>query len=91
MMMMNSGFLTRILPYRPDSLRLFFTGDLDTYFSQLWYNSVVMLREIALQLCKLVTLMKLSTIIVAAFGLPALLYVFFVLFTDFLKLCYHAQ
>ena len=74
---LKSGFLTAILPFRPAWLSLFLTVDVDTLFSWHRFICAATFGAVSLLSHKLVTLMKLFSILVTAFGLPALLLVFF--------------
>ena len=66
-------FLIAILPYRPTSQSLLLIEDTDRFFSWHWFSCAVRFGAVS----KLVTLMKLSTALIIAFGLPALLLVLF--------------
>ena len=52
---LNSGFLTAILPYRPASLGLLLTVDVNTLFLRHWFRCAVMFGAVILLSCKMVT------------------------------------
>ena len=69
----NSSFLTAILSYRPTSQSFFQTVDIDTLFSWHGFSCAVIFGAVSLLLRKLMTLIELSSALVDAVGLPALL------------------
>ena len=68
---LDNDFLTLILLYKPASQSLLVAVDVDTIFSWHWFSCAVMLGAVSLLSRKLLTLMKLSSTLLA-FSLPAL-------------------
>ena len=73
---LNSASLTAILPYRLASQSIPLTVNVDTFFSQHWFSCAVTFGAVSLLSCKLMTLMKMFSALVA-FGLPVQLLVLF--------------